>query len=334
VVTTKTGIPAIEVVELGKRFGKTQALDGLNFVGVEGQVLGVLGPNGAGKTTAVRILSTLLKPNAGQARVFGVDVVQHPTQVRSMIGLTGQYAAVDEFLTGRENLEMMGRLFRMAGKAARARAEELLTRFDLVEAAGRPVKTYSGGMRRRLDIAASLIAKPRVMFLDEPTTGLDPRSRIAMWSVISELVSEGATMLLTTQYMEEADQLADNIVVIDHGKVIAEGSPAELKISVGGERLEITVGDPTQLGDAATAISNVVGEEPTVDSQTHTLRVPVKRGTATLPEIVRELDAKQIAIEGLSILRPTLDDVFLSLTGSHVSEEDDQNSKSNKGENR
>jgi ABC-2 type transport system ATP-binding protein len=311
---------AIVVEGLVKHFGKTMALDGLSFSCPEGSVLGVLGPNGAGKTTAVRVLSTLLRPDAGRAEVFGIDVQKHPVRVREVIGLTGQYAAVDEFLTGWENLEMVGRLFRMSRKAARVRADELLERFELAEARDRPAKTYSGGMRRRLDIAASLVAKPRVMFLDEPTTGLDPRSRAGMWSVISELVSEGTTMLLTTQYLEEADKLADTIVVIDHGRAIARGTADELKDSVGGERLEITVGDTAALQTALTALAGLADGEASIDADTNRLTVPVRKGTEVLPDVVRELDAVGVKVSDLAVRRPTLDDVFLSLTG-HVAEE-------------
>jgi ABC-2 type transport system ATP-binding protein len=312
---------AIVVEGLVKHFGKTMALDGLSFSCPEGSVLGMLGPNGAGKTTAVRVLSTLLRPDAGRAEVFGVDVQKHSVRVREMIGLTGQYAAVDEFLTGWENLEMVGRLFRMSRRDARARADELLERFDLTEARDRPAKTYSGGMRRRLDIAASLVAKPRVMFLDEPTTGLDPRSRVGMWSVIAELVREGTTMLLTTQYLEEADQLADTIVVIDHGKAIATGTADELKDSVGGERLEIAVGDPADLPRARNALATFADGEPVMDEDNRRLTVPVRKGTEVLPDVVRELDAAGVKVTDLAIRRPTLDDVFLSLTG-HVAEEE------------
>jgi ABC-2 type transport system ATP-binding protein len=319
-VGEKTGGNAIVAEGLRKRYGKTQALDGLDLAVPEGSVLGVLGPNGAGKTTAVRVLTTLLRPDAGHARVLGVDVVRSPERVREMIGLTGQYAAVDEFLTGWENLEMVARLFRMSRRDARRRADELLERFDLTEAGGRPVKTYSGGMRRRLDLAASLVARPRVLFLDEPTTGLDPRSRIEMWQVIGELVADGTSMLLTTQYLEEADHLASTIAVVDHGKVIAGGTSDELKASVGGERLHITVADPGQLAAAVDAVRRHADGEPDADKETGELTVPVRRGAGVLPDVVRELDAAGVGIADLAIRRPTLDDVFLALTG-HAAEE-------------
>jgi ABC-2 type transport system ATP-binding protein len=325
---------AIVVEGLVKHFGKTMALDGLSLSCPEGSVLGVLGPNGAGKTTAVRVLSTLLRPDAGHAEVFGIDVLRKPVQVREVIGLTGQYAAVDEYLTGWENLEMVGRLFRMSRKAARARADELLERFDLLDARDRIVKTYSGGMRRRLDIAASLVARPKVMFLDEPTTGLDPRSRIGMWSIIAELVREGTTMLLTTQYLEEADQLADSIVVIDHGKAIARGTADELKDSVGGERLEITVGDPAQLEKARAALASMADGEATLDADARRLTLPVRRGTAVLPDVVRELDTIGVKVSDLAVRRPTLDDVFLTLTGHSAEESQPEDAPTKKGSRR
>lgn len=310
---------AIVVESLTKRFGRTVALDGLDLVVPQGTVLGVLGPNGAGKTTAVRILATLLRPDAGRASVFGVDVVTHPARVRAQIGLTGQYAAVDEYLTGRENLRMVARLFRMDRSAARRRADELLERFELLDAADRTVKTYSGGMRRRLDIAASLTARPRVLFLDEPTTGLDPRSRIGMWQVIADLVHDGTTMLLTTQYLEEADKLAHAIAVIDHGRVIAGGTADELKAQVGGERLEITVADAEQLELARTAVGRYADGRPRTDTATRHVVVPVSQGARILPQVVRDLDDAGIGIVDLALRRPTLDDVFLALTG-HAAE--------------
>ncbi|MDQ6874341.1 MAG: ATP-binding cassette domain-containing protein [Actinomycetota bacterium] len=312
---------AILVEALVKRFGKTTALDGLSLTVREGTILGVLGPNGAGKTTAVRILATLLRADSGRAEVFGVDVARDPATVRTLIGLTGQYAAVDEYLTGRENLEMVGRLFRLRPPAARRRATELLERFDLTEAANRTVKTYSGGMRRRLDVAASLTARPRVLFLDEPTTGLDPRGRLGMWQVISDLVREGTTMLLTTQYLDEADALATTIAVIDRGQVIAGGTSDELKTQVGGERLEVTVADAGRLDDACSAVAPYGDGEPARDPVTRRLTLPVRRGAALLPDVVRSLDAAGIAVVDLAIRRPTLDDVFLALTGRGTEDE-------------
>ncbi len=314
--------PAILAEGLQKHYGKTHALDGLDLVAEEGTVLGVLGPNGAGKTTAVRILTTLLKPDAGHAEVAGLDVVKDANALRSLIGLAGQYAAVDEYLTGYENLKMFGQLYHLSGVVAKRRANELLERFDLVEAAGRTVKTYSGGMRRRLDLAASLIVTPPVIFLDEPTTGLDPRGRLAMWDVIGGLVSEGTTVLLTTQYLEEADQLANSIMVVDHGRVIAKGTADELKTQVGGERLEITVARGSDLNAARQAVSSYSAGEIQVDAATRRLVVPVAHGSQLLASVVRDLDAAHIALDDLALRRPTLDDVFLTLTGRAASEED------------
>ena len=314
--------PAIIAEGLQKHYGKTHALAGLDLVAEQGTVLGVLGPNGAGKTTAVRILTTLLKPDAGHAEVAGLDVVKNADALRARIGLAGQYAAVDEYLTGYENLKMFGQLYHLSGAVSKRRAKELLERFDLVDAAGRPVKTYSGGMRRRLDLAASLIMTPPVIFLDEPTTGLDPRGRLSMWDVISGLVSEGTTVLLTTQYLEEADQLANQIAVIDRGRVIAKGTADQLKEQVGGERLELTVAQGGNLDSALQTLRPYSVGEAQVDKATRRVVVPVARGAQQLVAVVRDLDAANIPLEDLALRRPTLDDVFLTLTGRAVTEED------------
>jgi ABC-2 type transport system ATP-binding protein len=311
---------AILAEGLAKRFGQTQALRGLDLAAEEGTVLGVLGPNGAGKTTAVRILTTLLKPDAGHAKVAGLDVVRDADKLRARIGLAGQYAAVDELLTGRENLEMFGRLYHIAGSAARRRATELLERFDLTDAANRVVKTYSGGMRRRLDLAASLIVSPPVLFLDEPTTGLDPRGRTEMWDVIAGLVADGTTVLLTTQYLEEADLLANQIAVIDHGQVIARGTSDALKAQVGGERLEVTVARGSDLDAAVRALSGYASGDLRVDAEHRRVVVPVANGSRLLADAVRDLDAAGLRLDDLALRRPTLDDVFLTLTG-HAAEE-------------
>ena len=306
---------------LVKKYGDVVALDGLDLRVPEGTVYGLLGPNGAGKTTAVRILTTLLKPDAGTATVDGFNVVKRPNAVRRVIGLTGQYAAVDEYLTGRENLRMFGDLYHLEPAYVKARSQELLERFDLIDAADRSLRTYSGGMRRRLDLAASLIAKPRVLFLDEPTTGLDPRSRIGLWEVIKDLVADGTTVLLTTQYLDEADQLAEEIVVIDHGRVIAQGTSDTLKDQVGGDRLEVVVEDPAQLDEAARALRAVATGEMTVDRPDHRIVAPVVGGSLTLVDAVRSLDAAHVGIADVALRRPTLDDVFLALTG-HTAEEE------------
>jgi ABC-2 type transport system ATP-binding protein len=298
-----------------------RALDGVDLSVAEGTVLGLLGPNGAGKTTAVRILATLLKPDAGRATVAGFDVVRQPDEIRRVIGLSGQYAAVDENLTGRENLWLFGRLYQLPSAESQRRATELLEEFDLADAADRVAKTYSGGMRRRLDLASALIGRPRLLFLDEPTTGLDPRSRIGMWDVIRGLVREGVTLLLTTQYLEEADELADRIVVIDHGKIIARGTADELKSQVGGERIEVVIRDRASIATALELLARDAGEQPTLDEHTRKMTVPAHGGAQTLVQIVRDMDEAGIAIDDIALRRPTLDDVFLSLTG-HVAEEE------------
>ena len=311
---------AIVVERLVKRFGATTALAGVDLTAAEGTVLGLLGPNGAGKTTVVRILTTLLRPDGGRVEVAGVDVLRDPDAVRSSIGLTGQYAAVDEYLTGFENLEMVGRLYRLSRRDARARATELLERFDLVAAAGRPAKTYSGGMRRRLDIAASLIARPRVLFLDEPTTGLDPRSRLGMWEFIGDLADGGTTILLTTQYLEEADRLADRMVVIDRGRVIARGTADELKAQVGGQRLELTVVESGDLLVVAERLRPLGLDEPQLDETARRLSLPVRGGVDVLAQAIRRLEDTGVEVLDLALRRPDLDDVFLTLTG-HAAEE-------------
>ncbi|MBU6277688.1 MAG: ATP-binding cassette domain-containing protein [Actinomycetales bacterium] len=310
---------AVATEGLVKDFGSVKALDGVDLVVPMGSVVGLLGPNGAGKTTIVRILSTLLKPTAGRALVAGFDVVKQPDEVRRTIGLTGQYSAVDEYLTGRENLRMFGDLYHLKPSFVRERADELLAEFDLTDAADRPVRTYSGGMRRRLDLAASLIARPEILFLDEPTTGLDPRSRQGMWSVIKALVASGTTVLLTTQYLEEADQLAREIVVIDHGRVIAQGTADQLKDQIGGDRIEVTVTEPSMVQAAVQAIAAVGAGTPSVED----LRIsaPASGGSTVLVEAVRALDAASVEIADLTLRRPTLDDVFMSLTG-HSAESD------------
>lgn len=310
---------AVHAEGLVKTFGDVRALDGLDLVVPRGQVVGLLGPNGSGKTTTVRILSTLLSATEGVAYVNGFNVAKQADEVRHSIGLTGQYAAVDEFLTGRENLRMFGDLYHLTPQYVKDRSEELLSWFDLTDAADRPAKTYSGGMRRRLDLASSLIAKPSILFLDEPTTGLDPRSRLGLWGVIESLVAEGTTVLLTTQYLEEADKLANDIVVIDHGRVIAHGTAEELKDQIGGDRLEITVTHPTQVAAAQAALTQVFGGESLITEST--ISGPVSGGSRILVDAIRLLDSAGVEIADIALRRPTLDDVFLALTGHGAEDE-------------
>jgi ABC-2 type transport system ATP-binding protein len=310
---------AIVTEGLRRHFGPIKAVDGVDLAAPAGTVLGLLGPNGAGKTTIVRILTTLLDPDGGSARVAGYDVVRDAEALRSMIGLAGQYAAVDENLTGRENLDLVGRLYHLGRSEASRRADEMLERFELTDAANRTVKTYSGGMRRRLDLGASLVGRPQVLFLDEPTTGLDPRSRFGLWDVIRELVNDGTTLLLTTQYLEEADRLADHIAVIDGGRVIAEGTSDELKSRVGGDLLALRVADRARVAEAAAAIADLGSGAPQVVAESGEVSLPVREGASVLAEVVRRLDAAGLEISDLALGRPSLDDVFLALTG-HVAE--------------
>jgi ABC-2 type transport system ATP-binding protein len=311
--------PAIVTQGLRKRFGETEALAGIDLTVDQGTIFGLLGPNGAGKTTIVRILTTLLKPDAGAARVAGFDLLTDGDQVRCRIGVAGQYATVDELLSGRANLEMIGRLYHLPTAMARERADDLLRRFDLVEAAGRIAKTYSGGMRRRLDLAASLVIAPPILFLDEPTTGLDPASRQSVWDMIGELVADGTTVLLTTQYLDEADRLADRIAVIDQGRVIAEGSPDQLKAATGGEQIDLIVRDDDRLADAIAIVARESNAEPRADPHTRRLTAPIPDGATSLVRVARDLDGAAIAVDDLGIRRPTLDEVFLQLTG-HTAE--------------
>jgi ABC-2 type transport system ATP-binding protein len=310
--------PAIEVHGITKYFGDVCALDGVDLTAAQGQVLGLLGPNGAGKTTLVRVLATLLEPDSGSASVLGLDVQHDAAKLRERIGLAGQYAAVDENLTGLENLTMVGRLYGAHRAEAKARGRELLERFELTDAADRPTKTYSGGMRRRLDLAAALVAKPPVLFLDEPTTGLDPRSRLSLWAVIEDLVAEGTTALLTTQYLDEADRLADMIAVIDHGRLIAEGTSDQLKDRLGGERLEVRLDDGADPQIAVRALGAMSDEPPAVDGSLVKVNVRTRRGA--IVEAVRRLSEAGVGVDDLALRRPTLDDVFLALTG-HAAEE-------------
>ena len=305
-----------------KSFGEIKALDGVSIAVKTGQVLGLLGPNGAGKTTLVRILTTLLKPDRGGVMVGGLDVLRQPQRVRENIGLAGQYAAVDEILTGRENLIMVGRLYHMSRHQAKQRAAELLERFALTEAADRSVKTYSGGMRRRLDLAASIVARPKILFLDEPTTGLDPRTRIVMWNTIRTLVSDGATLLLTTQYLEEADELADQIAVIDHGRVIAEGTSDALKANLANDFIDLKVANPQNTLQAADLLLPMSKEAPQTDDVRGSVTIAVENGAKSIAEVVRLLDGGDIAIVELNLRRPSLNDVFLSITGEAIADEE------------
>ena len=311
---------AVVVESLRKSYGTVRALDGIDFSVPKGTVLGLLDPNGAGKTTAVKILTTLLLPDGGRATVAGFDVVADAVPLRSVIGLAGQNAAVDENLSGRENLELVGRLYHLPRADARARAAELLEQFDIADAADRLAKTYSGGMRRRLDLGASLVARPQVLFLDEPTTGLDPRGRLDLWEMIEQLVADGTTIVLTTQYLEEAERLANEIVVIDCGRVIATGTADELKSKVGGDVLEVTLARKTDVKKALTALRTLAAGDPKVDSAAAHITVPVQGGASVLVEAVRKLDRARVKIADLALRRPTLDDVFLALTG-HGAEE-------------
>jgi ABC-2 type transport system ATP-binding protein len=300
---------------LVKRYGKVTALDGLDLSVPQGTILGLLGPNGAGKTTAIRILTTLLQPDSGSVMVAGLDVMAEPDKVREKIGLSGQNAAIDEHLTGYENLDMVGRLYHLGKQRSRERARELLERFDLVESGDRPAKTYSGGMRRRLDLAAALVTDPDVLFLDEPTTGLDPRSRAQMWEEIQELVRGGSTVLLTTQYMEEADRLCDDIVVVDQGREIAHGTADELKTKVGGERVEVVLADSEDIPTAQSILAALAVGEVQVDEQARRLTAAVTGGVDNLSQVLQKLTAKKVTVADIGLRRPTLDDVFLSLTG-------------------
>jgi ABC-2 type transport system ATP-binding protein len=315
---------AIYAEGLVKTFKEVRALDGVDLNVPEGTVLGLLGPNGAGKTTAVRVLATLLQPDSGRAVVAGIDVLKHPNEVRRLIGLSGQFAAVDEYLTGRENLQMVGELYQLSARDAKRRAVELLERFSLEDAGDRIAKNYSGGMRRRLDLAAALVVSPPVMFMDEPTTGLDPRNRQILWDLIQDLVAGGTTLLLTTQYLEEADRLAHDICVVDHGKVIARGTSDELKAQIGGERIEVVVHRREYMDAAGEVLRNFGKGDLTIEEHTRRLTAPVIGGAKLLAEVIRELDSRGVEIDDIGLRRPTLDDVFISLTGHQAEFVDEQ----------
>jgi ABC-2 type transport system ATP-binding protein len=315
--------PPILVEGLVKLYGRTRAVDGLDLVVEKGTVVAVLGPNGAGKTTLIRILATLAKPDAGRALVAGFDVAGHPAEVRRHFGIAGQSASIDEYLTGRQNLVMVGELSRLPRREAKGRADELLQQFELTEAADRPTKTYSGGMRRKLDLAASLVTQPEVLFLDEPTTGLDPRARMGMWQLIRELGQAGTTLLLTTQYLDEADQLAHNIAVVDQGKVIAWGTPDQLKTQVGGAVLEVTLPDDADSAAAARLLQAVVAGAVTVDDRRHRLSLPSTGEAGQVTKVVRALDAGGVVVDDITVHRPALDDVFMTLTGHHAESDDE-----------
>ncbi|OHV37114.1 MULTISPECIES: daunorubicin resistance protein DrrA family ABC transporter ATP-binding protein [Pseudofrankia] len=319
--SSSSGPPAIEVQGIHKRFGDTLALSGLDLAVPAGTVCGLLGPNGAGKTTAVRILATLTRPDAGRAHVAGFDVVRHPDEVRRRIGFAGQHAALEEGITGRENLRLIGRLHHLGARPARRRADELLERFGLADAADRLVRAYSGGMRRRLDVVASLVVRPAVLFLDEPTTGLDPRSRNDIWTIVRELVADGTTVLLTTQYLDEADRLADDVAVLDHGRLIASGSPGALKAAI-GTRVEVTLADATQLDAAAAVLAALTGGEPArYETERRVVAVSGPGHPVVLPALVRDLDAAGVQVLDVALGHPSLDDVFLALTGRTGPEE-------------
>lgn len=316
-----SGVPAFEVINAAKYFGDVKALDGVTLKAEQGKIFGLLGPNGAGKTTIVNMLSTLSQPTKGTVKVLGTDVMEHPNKVRKMIGLAGQFAAIDPYLTGEENLYMIGRLYHLSSKEAKARTQDVLENLKLTDAAGRLAKTYSGGMRRRLDLGASLVGRPKILFLDEPTTGLDPRTRLDLWKTIRELVSQGTSILLTTQYLDEADELADTIAVIDRGKLIAEGTSSQLKAKLGGDVIEFEIAGPADKVKALAAVRGASKKTPTFNDFDNKVTVPVgSHGATKLTEVVRSLDKAGVKLTSLSLHEPSLDDVFLTLTGTKASE--------------